>query len=301
MRHPDSKDWILLALLVALWGSAFALISVSLSGYTPWQVVTSRLWVGAIVLFILMRGRRHTVPTGAGTWTFFVVMAILGNTLPFFLISWGQQEVSSGVTGILMAIMPLIVLLLAHFFVPGERMTLLRLVGFVLGFVGIVILTGPDAIGQIRGRGTVFWSQFSILCGAACYAVNLIVARRAPRLDPLVTAAWVLLISAVLATVALFIDGDIAPARFSATPTIALLALGVMSTGLATVLYFRIVARAGATFLSLINYLIPVFAVVVGALFLNESLPLSSLLALGIILAGVVVSQRVKSDAGVSR
>ena len=298
MRHPDLQDWLWLALLVALWGSAFALISVSLRDFTPLQVVTSRLWIGATILLVLMRGRRQRVPRDGRTWVFFLAMAILGNALPFFLIAWGQQAVASGVTGILMAIMPLIVLLLAHFFVPGEKITLPRVVGFALGFVGIVLLIGPSALGGFEGQGAAFWSQLAILSGAACYAVNLIVARRAPRRDPVVTAAWVLLLSAVLSTVALWVGGDVLPNAPGFVPLVSLVALGVLSTGVATAVYFRIVSRAGATFLSLINYLIPVFAVLIGAVFLSERLPARSLIALAIILAGVIISQRKRARVG---
>ena len=298
MKHPDRQDWLWLAILVALWGSAFALISVSLRDFTPLQVVTSRLWIGAAVMLVLMRGRRQGIPRDGRTWLFFLTMAILGNALPFFLIAWGQQAVTSGVTGILMAIMPLLVLLLAHFFVPGEKMTLPRVIGFVLGFVGIVMLIGPAALGEFEGQGAVFWSQLAILSGAACYAVNLIVARRAPRLDPVMTAAWVLLLSALLATTALWIDGDPLPDAPTLIPLVALIALGVLSTGVATAVYFRIVSRAGATFLSLINYLIPIFAVLVGALFLSERLPARSFFALAIILVGVIISQRKRTREG---
>ena len=297
MRHPDLQDWSWLAILVVLWGSAFALISVSLRDFTPLQVATSRLWIGAAVLLVLMRARRQGFPRDGRTWVFFLSMAILGNALPFFFIAWGQKNVTSGVTGILMAIMPLIVLPLAHYFVPGEKMTLRRVVGFTLGFFGIVLLIGPTALGEFKGQGAAFWSQLAILSGAACYAINLIVARRAPRHDPVMTAAWVLLLSALLSTAALWVGGEAFPDAPTSASLMSLVALGVLSTGVATAVYFRIVSRAGATFLSLINYLIPIVAVLIGVVFLNEHLPARSLIALAIILGGVIVSQRKRTRA----
>jgi len=219
-------------------------------------------------------------------------MAILGNALPFYLIAWGQKDVTSGVTGILMAIMPLIVLPLAHYFVPGEKMTLRRVFGFSLGFLGMVLLIGPAALGEFKGQGAAFWSQLAILSGAVCYAINLIVARRAPHHDAVMTAACVLLLSALLSIVALGASGEALPDAPTLVPLLSLVALGVLSTGVATAVYFRIVSRAGATFLSLINYLIPIFAVLVGAVFLDERLQTRSLIALAIILAGVIISQR---------
>ena len=292
MRRPDLQDWTLLLLLVVLWGSAFAVAAVVLRQYTPGQLVVGRLLIGAAVLWVLVFAARRPWPRRAGLWGWFLVMAIVGNALPFYLISWGQQVVPSGLTGILMAVMPLAVLPLAHFFVPGERMTRARVTGFVLGFAGIVLLLGPDALRELGGSGASLLPQLAILAGAVCYAVNLIVARRAPRGDAMTTAACVLLVSAPLASAGWLLAGAPMPADPRLGPTLGLVALGLLSTGLATVIYFRVVSRAGPGFLSLINYLIPVYAVLVGALFLDEALPVHAIAALAVILSGVVMSQR---------
>jgi drug/metabolite transporter (DMT)-like permease len=285
------QDWLLLGTLVVLWGSAFALTEIALGGFSPLQVVTGRLWIGALVLVALMTVSRQAWPRGRRTWIHLVTMSLLGNVLPFLLISWGQQTISSGLTGILMAVMPLVVLLMAHFMLPGERLDLPRVAGFLLGFTGIVLLTGPSVLAGLGGDASEILAQLSVLAGAVCYGMNLIVARRGPTLPPAQVAGCVLLVAALLATTATIATGDTMPARLRAGETAALLGLGLMSTGLATVIYYRVVARAGATFLSLINYLIPVYAVLAGAAFLGERLPIRSLVALGVILSGIVVSQ----------
>lgn len=295
MRRPDLQDWAGLLALVILWGSAFAVAAVVLRQYTPGQLVAGRLWIGAIVLFGLVVVARRPWPRGP-IWRWYAVMAVLGNALPFYLISWGQLVVPSGLTGILMAVMPLAVLPLAHFFVPGERMTRNRVFGFTLGFAGIVLLMGPEAARQLRGEGAALIPQLSILAGAVCYAINLIVARKAPRGDPITTAAGVLLISAPLASVGWLAAGTSLPSDPAPGPTLGLVALGLLSTGLATVIYFRVVTRAGPGFLALINYLIPCFAVLVGAAFLGETLGSRAIVALAVILFGVVVSQRVRQQ-----
>ena len=292
MKRPALQDWALLLTLVVLWGSAFAVAAVVLRQYSPGQLVVGRLWIGALVLWLLVLAVRRPWPRRAGLWGWFAAMAVVGNALPFYLISWGQQVVPSGLTGILMAVMPLAVLPLAHVFVPGERMTPLRVAGFLLGFAGIVLLLGPEALAQLGGRGAALLPQLAILAGAVCYAVNLIIARRAPHGDPITTAAGVLLISALLASAGWVLNGAPLPGAPRAGPTVGLVALGLLSTGLATVIYFRVVSRAGPGFLSLINYLIPVYAVVIGALFLGEALPGRAIVALAVILLGVVVSQR---------
>jgi drug/metabolite transporter (DMT)-like permease len=290
-------EWGLLLSLVVLWGSSFLLVRVSLDAFTPVAVTAGRLLIGAgvLVLVLLVMGRRP--PWTLRAWWFFLVMALVGNALPFFLIAWGQREIPSGLTGILMAVMPLITLLLAHFLVAGERLTPRRLAGFALGFLGVLVLTGPEARAALVGREASFVAQLAVLGAAVCYGVAAIIARRGPVLHPVVTAGAVLSIAGIVVGGFLLAaglrEGEAAAAHspIGLAPGISLLALGALSTALATVVYFSLVARAGPTFLSLINYLIPVWAVVLGALALGERLPTRAFAALGLILAGVVLAR----------
>lgn len=290
-------EWGLLLALVVLWGSSFLLVRVSLDAFTPVAVTAGRLLVGAGVLVLLLVLMQRRPPWTPGAWLFFLVMALVGNALPFFLIAWGQRDIPSGLTGILMAVMPLITLLLAHFFVAGERLTSRRLAGFALGFLGVLVLTGPEARAAMIGREASFIAQLAVLAAAACYGVAAIIARRGPVLHPVVTSGAVLTIAGLVAGVLLVVAGlrEGEPAAVHAVvslgPALALLALGALSTALATVVYFSLVARAGPTFLSLINYLIPVWAVVLGALALGERLPTRAFAALGLILLGVVLAR----------
>lgn len=298
LPHARPEDWFLLALLVVLWGSAFGLTEIALQGFSPLQIVTGRLWIGALVLLVPLAVSGKELPRNRRTWTYLLSMSVLGNVLPFYLISWGQQAIPSGLTGILMAVMPLVVLVLAHFLVPGDKLNAPKVVGFLLGFCGIVLLTGPSALAGLGGDASEIVAQLSVLGGAVCYGLNLIIARRGPRLPPQVTAGCVLLGSAVLSAGASFAEGAPLPGSLDLAPTAALLSLGLLSTGLATVVYYRVVARAGATFLSLINYLIPVYAVLAGVVFLGEQMAIRSVLALMVILAGIVVSRRRGESAG---
>lgn len=290
-------EWGLLLALVALWGSSFLLVRVSLDAFTPVAVTAGRLLIGAGVLVLLLVLTRRRPPREWRTWGFFVAMALVGNALPFFLIAWGQRTIPSGLTGILMAVMPLVVLVLAHFLVAGERLTPRRLTGFTLGFVGVVVLTGPEARAAMIGREASFTAQLAVLGAAVCYGVAAIIARRGPVLNPVVTAGAVLSIAGLVVGGFLLAAGlraggpAAAHASISLGPALALLALGALSTGLATVVYFSLVARAGPTFLSLINYLIPVWAVLLGALALGERLPARAFAALALILAGMVLAR----------
>jgi len=291
-------EWALLCTLVVLWGSSFMLVRVSLEAFTPLAVTAGRLLIGAGVLALVLAALRRRVSRQPRHWLFFLAMALLGNVAPFFLIAWGQMAIPSGLTGILMAVMPLTVLLMAHFLVAGERLTRRRLAGFALGFLGVVVLTGPDARAVLVGREASFISQLAVLGAALCYGVAAIVARRGPVLHPVVVAAPVLAIAGILAGTLLLAAGAGGESGAVAMhgpverwPAAAMLALGALSTGLATVVYFTLIARAGPTFLSLINYLIPVWAVVLGAVALDERLPPRAFVALALILAGVVLAR----------
>jgi drug/metabolite transporter (DMT)-like permease len=290
-------EWGLLLTLVALWGSSFLLVRVSLDAFTPVAVTAGRLLIGAGVLLLLLVFMGRRPPASFRTWGFFTAMALIGNALPFFLIAWGQREIPSGLTGILMAVMPLIVLLMAHFLVAGERLTPRRLAGFMLGFIGVGVLTGPEAYAAMVGQDASFVAQLAVLGAAVCYGVAAIVARRGPVLHPVVTSGAVLSIASIVVGGFLLAAGwrqggtAAVHAALAPGPALAMLALGALSTGLATVVYFSLVARAGPTFLSLINYLIPVWAVVLGALALGERLPVRAFAALALILAGVVVAR----------
>lgn len=290
MRHPASH-WVLLIGLVAMWGSSFLLTKVAVTSLAPTAVVAGRLLLAALLLGALMLVTRQRVPRPGTVWGYFLAMSLVGNVVPFLLISWGQQSIDSGLAGILMAVMPLTTLVLAHFFVTGERLTRMRVAGFGLGFAGIVILIGPQALIGLGGSMDALLAQLAVLGGAVCYAVNTIVARRRPQCDVWVTAAVVLGFSALLTAPlgALHLPVSNLPAQ--ALWAVAL--LGVISTAAATVVYFQLVSVAGPTFLSLINYLIPLWAVVMGIAFLGERPDWNALVALLLILGGIALSQRV--------
>jgi drug/metabolite transporter (DMT)-like permease len=290
-------EWGLLLALVALWGSSFMLVRVALDAFTPIAVTAGRLLIGAGVLALVLALTQWRLPSATRAWIFFFAMAVVGNALPFFLIAWGQQDIPSGLTGILMAVMPLVVLLLAHFLVAGERLTPRRLLGFTLGFIGVIVLTGPEARAALRGGEAAFTSQLAVLGAAVCYGVAAIIARRGPALNPVVTAAAVLSIAGIVVGAWLLSAGLRAGTAaaihepVALAPGLAMLTLGALSTGLATVVYFSLVARAGPTFLSLINYLIPIWAVLLGALALGERLPARAFAALALILVGMVIAR----------
>ncbi len=288
----DSLDWLMLMTLVAMWGSSFLFIEIALRSIVPLTLVTIRITLSAVLLFGAMRVLRLQTPRGARTWLFFVLLALLGYCLPFFLITWGQQSIDSGLAGILVGCMPLATLFLAHRFIEGERITHAKIAGFVLGLIGLAVLLGPEALKQWRGTGTEFLGQLACVGGAMCYASNSIVTKRMPNTHALVAAACTTTIAAIIMLGISIIVG--APWSLPADPAAiaACVWLGIGPTAIATLVYFRLVARAGPTFMSLVNYMSPVVAVSVGIVWLDEPLRPAALFALVLILGGIALATR---------
>ena len=292
MRRPRPLiDWFGILALAILWGTSFLVIKIALREIAPVTLVAARFVIAASVLSVVVLARGLRLPTSRRVWGHYLLMSLIGNSVPFTLIAWGQIEVDVGLAGILMGVMPLITLLLAHFFVPGERMTPRMAFGFAVGFIGLVVLFGPEALLEFGGETSALLSQLAIALAAICYATNTVVTRRLGTLDPLVSATTVMWITtAIMVPAALWVDGPWNLA-WSATSIASVVWLGLFATALATILYFRIIQRAGPTFLSLINYMIPVVALAAGAIVLDEALVGPVLIGMALILAGLAISQ----------
>jgi drug/metabolite transporter (DMT)-like permease len=292
MRHHTLADWIMLLSLTLMWGTSFLLTKVAVGGLLPDLVVAGRLVLAALLLvpFALILASRPAA--GVRLWVFYALIAIFGNVLPFSLITWGQTFIDSGLAGILMAIMPLATLGLAHFLVPGERLTRYRAAGFLMGFAGVVVLMGPDAFSDLaNGQGHLL-PMLAVLGGALCYAVSSILARLRPPSDALFSAASTISLATLMVVPMLFLRGGLEIHAVPETRSlIAVALLGVFATAIATIVYFRLVKSAGPSFVSQLNYLIPLWAVGVGMLFLGEEPEPNHLYALGLILSGILVTQ----------
>lgn len=288
-RKAVPGDWLALLALTALWGTAFAFIEIALTAWTPVALVTGRLVSAAVVLLVYLRVRGESLPTTPAAWLPLIVMAVLGSLLPFHLIAWAQQSISSSMAAVLMSVMPLYVLTLAHFFVPGSRLNAAKIVGFVAGFAGVVLVIGPEAIGAPDGSTAVL-AAFAVLGASLSYAVNSIYARRLGAVDPVRTSAGLFLVASA-ASLPMALSGEltIAPPDFATTS--AMLILGLLSTGLATLFYFRIIQGPGPEFLSMVNYLVPGWAVAVGAIFLNETISPAAYAGFALILGGIGISE----------
>jgi len=292
MRSPRPLiDWFGLLALAILWGTSFLVIKIALREIAPVTLVAARFVIAASVLSVAVLARGLRLPTSRRVWGHYLLMSLIGNSIPFTLIAWGQIEVDVGLAGILMGVMPLMTLLLAHFFVPGERMTPRMAVGFAVGFIGLVALFGPEALLELGGESSDLLRQLAIALAAICYATNTIITRRLGTLDPLVSATTVMWItSAIMVPAALWVDRPW-DTTLSGLSIASVVWLGLFATALATILYFRIIQRAGPTFLSLINYMIPVVALAAGVIVLDEVLVETVLIGMALILTGLAISQ----------
>jgi drug/metabolite transporter (DMT)-like permease len=273
--------------LVFMWGTSFLITSIAVDQFSPIQISTMRISLGAIILLVAMYLRGLRLPTDIWSWVYFALFGAMGNALPFFLISWGQQSVSSGTTGVLMAFMPLITMILAHYFIANETLNRYKILGCCVSFCGVALLLGP----QIEGSHSMI-AQLAIFCAAASYATNTILIRRLPKFDPLVGGAGMLLVASVLSfPVALYqgFENITAP---SSGAVYAIIWLGVVPTGMASILYFSLVERAGPSFISNVNYLIPVLAFFSGIIVLNEAVTWLSLFSVAVILSGIALTRK---------
>lgn len=287
--RPTPEHWILLGILTVLWGSAYAFIKHAVVFLPPAALILVRIAGAAVILtaWAIMRGRRLPGITDK-RWLWFAALGLFGNTLPFFLISWGQQTLDSALTGILVAVMPLITLVLAHSLVPGERMTLQKTLGFLIGFVGVIILLGPAALEGLGGPTLV--SQIAVLGAASCYSINAILARLLPETSPSVSGAGMLIMAALLAMpFGLHELMQVESVPVSAWSAVAWLAIA--PTAIASVMLMHVARTAGPGFLAIVNYLTPLAAVITGVI-IGETIGWMALLALAIILSGVWLARR---------
>jgi len=245
------------------------------------------IWAVALALGERMPGL--SAPRGPRLWAHMVGFAIFSNALPFLLISWGQQYVTSAFAGISMAVVPLFTLALAHFLIAGERLNGPRIAGFVLGLAGVGVLIGPGVFSS-SGQPLEDLGRLALIASAASYAVGSMNTRLCPPIGLLPYSAGGLLIAtAMLLPWALIAEG--VPTLSGAAPTLALVYLGLGSTALATLLLVRVIRRAGPTFLTQVNYHVPVWSVALGVTVLGEAAEWSFFLALGLILAGLAVTR----------
>jgi len=281
------REWAMLLALSVLWGGSFFFNGVAVRELPSFTLVWLRVALAAIMLLGVLRLLGQRMPTRGAVWLAFFGMGLLNNVLPFVLIVWGQHRIASGLASILNATTPLFTVLVAHAMTPDEKLSPLKAAGVIAGFAGAAVMIGPDALG---GLGTGVMAQLACLAAALSYAFAGIFGRRFRRMGvpPLATAAGQVSASALmLLPVVLLIDRPWTLAMPHAATWAAVLGVALLSTAFGYVLYFRILAAAGATNLLLVTFLIPVSAILLGAALLGERLEPRHFLGMALIGAGL--------------
>ncbi|MQY43139.1 EamA family transporter [Epibacterium sp. SM1969] len=289
MPEIAPRYWIMIIVLGFVWGGTFMLVELALRGITPFWLAAGRIGFAALLLGSVWGLRGFQLFKQNTSWPPLLVIGVFSTTVPFMLLSWGLQHTTSSFAGISMGTVPLIIVVLAHFLLPGEKMGPRRIIGTALGFVGIVVLFGGKALSG-SGSQLEWLGQLACISTALCYATSSILTRRLPAIDPVGLAAMQLIIGAcVIVPAAWTVEGP--PPLPDATTGIWLAVLGLGPTAAANFLRVLVVRGAGPVFMSLTSYQIPVWSVLLGAVFLKEAISYTLIVALGFILSGIAISQ----------
>jgi len=286
-RSMTASEWSLLLFLAVLWGGSYFYVGVAIKVLPAIEIVAVRVALGALLLYLVVRISGARMPRDGATWGAFLVMGGTNNVIPFNLIGWAQGHVASGLAAILNATTPLFAVVFAHYLAKDEPMSPRRIAGVLIGFSGVVIMIGPDAV---TGATSDLVADVALLLASIFYAFSPIYARRFARrgLSPMVTATGQFTAAAaVMIPLALIVDRPWTQPLPGPPVFAALLGLGALSSALAYIIYYRILAAAGAVNLLLVTFLVPVTAILLGALFLHERLAVNHFVGMACIGLGL--------------
>jgi|TARA_B110000971_G_scaffold70210_1_gene71945 drug/metabolite transporter (DMT)-like permease len=281
----NRREWAMLVTLSVLWGGSFFFAEIALESLPPLTIVTLRVGLAAITLWLVVLALKLPIPNSPPIWIAFLTMGLLNNVLPFSLIVWGQSQISSGLAAILNATAPLFGVIVAGILLRDESATPLKITGVVVGFAGVIVMMDLSSIAT-----SSLLAQLAILAAALSYACASVYGRRfkATGLNPILVAAGQVTGSTLLLLpIALWVDGNDHYANVPTQVWAAIISLAVFSTAAAYILYFKLLASAGATNILLVTLLVPVSAILLGWLFLEESLQTPHIIGMAMIALGL--------------
>ena len=280
-------NWFLLILLSAIWGGAFTLNKIALDLYTPEVIVAGRLIVGSAFLIVLIYFIYKRFSFNLSQLNYYLFMSLVGIVIPFIAIINGQRNIDSAMAGILMATMPITTILLSHFFLVDEKINQQKLIGFLISFFGVFILIYREDLFLNNSFSATLISQLQVMLGSTLYSIAAIYGKKYKMTDPVSASTGTILFATFFMLIYLiFIDESNV-----SIPTLLvnynILLLGILCTAIATIIYFQILQTAGASFLSIMNFLIPLWAILFGILILNDAFSWNYIFGLIIILSGI--------------
>lgn len=288
--HPTmtSGDWLAMACLSVLWGGSFFFVAVAVGALPPLTIVAARVLIAAVTLWAVIAVTGQTMPRSGESWRAFFGMGLLNNAIPFTLIVWAQAQIPSGLASVLNATTPLFGVVVAHWLTADEKLTPARLAGVLCGMAGVAVMIGPAALAGLGGDKLL--AQLAVLGAALSYAFSGVFGRRFRQLGitPVQSAAGQLTASSLmLLPLALLIDRPWLLQAPSTGALAAVLGLALLSTALAYLIFFRLLASAGATNLLLVTFLIPVSAILLGVALLGETIEPRQIAGMALIAAGL--------------
>ncbi len=283
----SNSDWLLLILLSLIWGSSFLFIRVAVLEIPPLTLVLARVSIAAAALSMILVFRTSSFQHNANLWMSFAIMGLLNNVIPFTFIFYGQLEIGAGLAATINVMTPIWTIIIAHLASRDERFSFNKVLGILLGFIGVAILIGVDFL---SGLNSSAWAQMLILGATISYGFAGVFGRRFASTPPMQTARGQLTMSSIIMLpLVLYIDTPWNLSLPSSRALWSVFILATICTGFAYIIYFRILRSAGAVNLALVTFLIPPSAVILGMVFLQEQIQIHQILGLLVILAGLAV------------
>jgi drug/metabolite transporter (DMT)-like permease len=275
-----------LLLLGLLWGSSFIFIELALEGFGPLTIVFIRVVMASLTLMAIVILQKHALPRKLSLWGKYALLGLVSNVLPFSLITWGQQHITAGMASVLNAAVPLFAVLLAHRFSKDETITLRKLLGVMLGLCGVIILMLPQLDGGLSAQN---FGQLAVLLGAFCYGIAVVFGKNFSGTPAVVNAACMLACSSIMLLPAVLILEWPATRDPDLSSWLAVIGLAELSGALAYLLYFKILAENGAVSISLVTFLIPIVATLLGSVLLGERFKLVEGIGVLVIFSAIAV------------
>ncbi len=287
------KNIHLLILLASLWGPSFLFIKIAVGEVPPVMLAALRIGIAAIILNALLILKGERLPTDMSFWKKTLVAGLFAQAIPFILINWGEQYVDSSLASVLNGLMPLFTIVIAHFMIEEERLTNRKLFGVLLGFAGLLVLVAPSLMQGVEGS---LLGILSITIAAVSYGVGLTFIRKHFAKTPSfkAPAAQLLSVSIYLVPLAFLTHSDFSLFEVSYSAWSAIVILAFFGTAIAFIVYFKLIERSSASYASLVTYLMPIYGVVLGVIFLDEQVSIWILMGAALILFGISTTKQPK-------
>ena len=290
MHKASLKDFLLLFVLAAIWGSAFFNIKIASDSYTPMALAFGRIFFAAVVMLIYCLIRRVPSEAFGKNWLMYALIGLVNLVLPFFFISFGIVKIQSNMAAILMSTAPIFAAILSHLFIQDEKINLLKFVGILIGFLGIIYLFSDDLL---INSSNIFYA-FMVILGPACYTLGGLFSLKLKHVKNEVLTSSILVWAVIILLPILFFFENPTELRPTWGATISLLYLGIVATAIAWLMRFYILKKNGLVFQSQVAYIIPIFGLIFGYIFLGEQITYKIIVALIAVLISTYLIEKSK-------